>query len=395
MEECSPDVKYNGFSCFDNATIGKLFNTIANNKALDSSDANCDNSDTFPDVVARRQIDALRKQTECDTDYCIAKALKKEHEVSRFLKPEKTKKWADERAWLSNLDIDDVLRSYTGVYPTFHHAGTFPIDFQEPEGVFKTCTSDMCDFDKLGDLLKKNNVKFVSFVFNTHKRSQSGEHWFCAFFDIPSKKLYFNDSVGNETRYSCRYMTRFQELLAKRFGPFEMIGNTVQKQPYGSGECGLYCLFFITKMLEMATYCNVCRESPEKQWYNPKTGTCSYQKKSDTDVFCGRPEDFFMSETCMSDMKRYNAHMEQQRYEFFNVRDADGRRIRKEGHLAYNDCAIGSSHNLTQQTDKNRVFVPKVPPTLDTWPHARGNAAPAAGGRPPASRGPGHARVFR
>ena len=393
MEECSPDIKYNGFSCFDNATIGKLFSSL--NKTIEPTNKTVDSN---ADEVARVQFDQLRKHTECKNDFCVAKALKKEHEVSRFLKPEKTKKWADDRAWLSNLDIDSVLGSYTGVYPTYHHVGTFPIDFQEPEGVFKTCTSNMCDFRRLRDKLDANRnennepqVKYLSFVFNTHKRSQSGEHWFCAFFDIPSKKLYFNDSVGKQSRYNCKYMTRFQELLADEFGEFEMIGNTVQKQPYGSGECGLYCLFFITKMLEMATYCRICSQSPEKQWYNPKTGECSYKKTSDTDVFCGRPDDFFMSESCMSDMRRYNAHMEQQRYDFFNVRDADGRRIRKESHLEYNDCTLGNrSHLTTRSSEKNRFIVQRSTP-LGSWPHVRVSAAPAAGGRQPAV-GPGHAR---
>jgi hypothetical protein len=195
----------------------------------------------------------------------------------------------------------------------------------------------------------------LSFVFNTHKRKQSGEHWFCAFFDIPSKKLYFNDSVGKKERYHCPYMERFQERLKAAFGPFEMVGNAVQKQPYGSGECGLYCIFFITKMLEMRTHCQRACQSPEQQWYNPKTHTYAYGKTSDADVFCGRPEDFFMSEACMSDMRRYNAYMEQRRYEFFNVRDADGRRIQPEKGV-YNDCPLGHhAHRIKAKNQRTPI----------------------------------------
>ena len=355
MDECTPDIKkkgYNGFSCIDNATIGKWFDTIKNHPNTKPISPSYDQ-----DEVARAQISQLRESTKCNNDFCVAVALNQEHELSRFLKPEKTVQWANERAWLSNIDIDDVLHSYMRVYPTYYHAGTFPIDFQDIDGIFQTCTSDMCDFTQLRTKLSTNEaqrntkVRYVSFVFNTHRRKQSGEHWFCAFFDIESKKLYFNDSVGNRTRYHCRYMTRFQERLKAVFGPFEMIGNAVQKQPYGSGECGLFCIFFITKMLEMRTYCQSGCNSPELQWYDPKTGTYSYSKNSDTDVFCGEPEVFFMSDACMSDMKRYNAYMEQHRYEFFNVRDVDGRRVTKDK-VVYNECALPHSNQVKPKNQR-------------------------------------------
>lgn len=349
MEECSPDINYNGFSCIDNATIGKLFESIKSHTSTKPI------SGATHDEIARSQMAQLREHTNCNNDFCVGAALNKEHEVTQFLKPEKTKQWADERAWLSNIDIDAILHSYMRVYPSFYHAGTFPIDFQDTDGIFQTCTSDMCDFRGLRDKIN-DQVQYISFVFNTHKRKQSGEHWFCAFFDIPSKKLYFNDSVGNQTRYHCKYMTRFQERLKAEFGSFEMIGNAVQKQPYGSGECGLYCIFFITKMLEMRTYCQMQCGSPEQQWYNPKTRSYSHRKSSDADVFCGPSEDFFMSDACMSDMKRYNAYMEQHRYEFFNVRDADGRRISMDRNV-YNECPLSGhhSHRIKPKNQKTSI----------------------------------------
>jgi len=88
----------------------------------------------------------------------------------------------------------------------------------------------------------------------------------------------------------------------------------------------------------MRKYCGN-QSSPEWKWYNRDTGTYSRTKDADTDVFCGLPEEFFMSESCMSDMQRYNAYMEQHRYEFFNVREGDGRRIAKDrDDTTYNEC---------------------------------------------------------
>jgi hypothetical protein len=353
MDECSPGVKYSGFSCIDNKTIGELFESIKYHK------------DTQPipslksgDDLARAQLERLRTHTQCKNDFCVAEYLNQAQQVTRFLKPDKDLDWAEKTAWLSNIDIDAVLGSYMRVYPTFYHAGTFPLDFQDKNGMFQTCTSDMCDFTKLRETMvaakldaakldatnidatkTPTKVHYISFVFNTHKRAQSGEHWFCAFVDIKDNKLYFNDSVGNQMRYNCRYMTRFKELLTDVFGEFAPIENTVQKQPYGSGECGLYCIFFITTMLEMMTYCEIGANSTAPTWYSKSDKKHSLVQRSENDVFCGRPEDFFMSDVCMSDMKRYNDYMVRLRYEFFNVRDADGHRVRKEK-VTYNDCAI-------------------------------------------------------
>jgi hypothetical protein len=349
MEECSPHIKYNGFSCIDNKTIGKLFLKLEAQKkgAYVASDIT-----GTAEEVARKQNSKLREDTNCINDFCVAKALKETTEVARFMKPEKEKAWGAKRNWLSNHDIDDVLSSYMILYPTFIHTGSHPIDFQDKTpGIFGglTCSSDMCDFKKTKaaiDEARKNNtvIKYMSFVFNTHKRTGKGEHWFCAFFEIETMKLYFFDSAGKPERYDCYYMTRFKSLLQESFGDNKKtlteITNNVQKQPWGSGECGVFCLYFITKMLEMHTVCKHRTNSKELPWYSPKSDSYSRTSMSKSDVFCGLPEDFLMSESCMSDIRRYDDYMVQLRYDFFNVRGKDLRRIAPQEKKRYNECVL-------------------------------------------------------
>jgi hypothetical protein len=187
--------------------------------------------------------------------------------------PETPEEWIDNpREWLSDTDIESVLRQYEhhlGDRKKFRFLGVFPSDFgtQRNEG---TCISQkMCDTTV--QQLIQDGVHNIGIVFNTDPHDKPGRHWTACYIGIdPSNSnrygAYYYDSVGTAPMSGMRYfMERIKQEAddagLSRHNEFAIRSNTVRKQ-FKNTECGMYSTLFIILCLQTNTeFDGICSDA--------------------------------------------------------------------------------------------------------------------------------------
>lgn len=187
---------------------------------------------------------------KCDSEHCLLKISSLELHLKHVFKPKKPDSWyRNNREWLSNIDIDNVLVQYIDEY--FDFLGVFPINFADRIG--STCISEkICDVNKMMDTLIKMGKRSFGVVFNLDRHDQNGSHWVSMYCNIdPESKLYgisYYDSVANPPRPELvSFMENIKKYADTRFShqkTFKTRENRVKRQFKGT-ECGMFCLIFL------------------------------------------------------------------------------------------------------------------------------------------------------
>ena len=214
----------------------------------------------------KRQIwEALRKRMrkECSNEFCWvrhpllrSKGGRIEKESFRPKRPATWKKKPNE--WLSNVDILRVLEQYESIYQNFLFIGPVPIDF---ETAFSSKPRD-CVAPELCQMNLhewwKDGVRQIGVVFNLDPHDMDGSHWVALFVDLQGGLVQYYDSYGmrapDEVRVLMDNFVRQGRDLSRRTGPeFRILVNSKRHQ-FKNSECGVYCIHFITHMLEGGTF---------------------------------------------------------------------------------------------------------------------------------------------
>ena len=158
----------------------------------------------------------------------------------------------DKYAWLTNIDIDKVMKQYMDHHDDFYYYDASPIDYHLKEN--GTCKiSDICAFN-LNEHIS-NNKHRIGMVFNTDPHTKSGKHWFCLYLDLLGKNhthpaIYHFDSTGD---VPCDSMERLIRDIRNQGVDNDIdiryYVNDIQHQKHNS-ECGVYCLHFLSSMLD-------------------------------------------------------------------------------------------------------------------------------------------------
>ena len=156
--------------------------------------------------------------------------------------------WKDEpNKWLSNFDLEHVLKQYERAYPEFQLLGPTVLDYDFVEDDGACVEEDVCHF-KLDDLLQQKKT-MLSIIFNLSKHDEPGTHWTTLFVDCNNKFIYYYDSALNPVPAQ---ITKFRKEImrqGKRLGiDFKYHQNNHQHQKSNT-ECGMYSLFFTIVML--------------------------------------------------------------------------------------------------------------------------------------------------
>lgn len=177
-------------------------------------------------------------------------------------RPAKPRTWdKNPKAWLSNYDIEAVLKQYQdhlGKSRRFRFVGVFPRDFASPaDGMFRasnSCVSQaMCRLSVAS--LRAEGISQIGIVFNLDKHNSKGSHWTamyaCIDWDarVPERfGAFYYDSIG---RRPPPEMTAFAHRLRDEVADprFVVASNGIQKQ-FGNTECGVFAIFFIVACLQ-------------------------------------------------------------------------------------------------------------------------------------------------
>jgi hypothetical protein len=245
LDYCKPSKRKNKISCYSKKALVKMtkaWNETYNDRLHDGLDS---------DQLWTNLNNKLSQY--CNSELCwknldFIKNIN-ENEIKKAFRPEMPKEWySNPNAWLSTLDIDAVLYQYMEKHPEFEFLGTHPMDFAAKNSDGTCSVSDVCSFN-LKDFINNNKTK-IGLVLNLDKSHQSGSHWVCMFIDINLNKIYYWDSYGMEPeREVYNFSNKIKKQGQKIGKQFKFLINTYRHQ-YENSECGVYCLWFIIKLLE-------------------------------------------------------------------------------------------------------------------------------------------------
>ena len=192
-------------------------------------------------------------------------------ELLKNFKPFMPKTWSENpREWLNTIDIRDVMNQYEIKYPSFEFIGPVPMDFDKKLGFGECVVDELCKISL--DNLKKKGKSKIGVIFNLDKHTQSGSHWVAMNCDMESKDICYWDSYGLEPNPEVVVlMNRLKEQASKLDNSIEMnIKINNNRHQYKNSECGMYCIYFITSLLDGKTFENIVQNIVDDDTMNGK-----------------------------------------------------------------------------------------------------------------------------
>ena len=250
---CHPKIKHAGGICLEDRKLSELSSAYG----------------APPDLQGNNLRAWITRKTRCKTERCwLEKApidqKKKDELIKRYFRPTMPDEWInDPDQWLDSNNIADVMKQYEEVYPEFKFYGTNPIDFSapdpyDPSAVAKNkCLQDEICKLNLKDLYSQGKTK-LGFVYNLDPSNKSGSHWIASFTDIPAHRTYYFDSYGMKPPPQ---IARFMRSLTLQDPRMKLGYNAIRFQ-LGDSECGMYCLYFLIRMLAGDNFRKFCRSAP-------------------------------------------------------------------------------------------------------------------------------------
>ena len=166
--------------------------------------------------------------------------------------PDKPKEWIkNPKEWLSNFDIESVLKQYERSHKNFKLLGSSPINYDTkiPDQGGKCVWEDLCKLS-LKDLLKEGKTK-LGVSLNLDEYDEPGSHWISIFVDLDRGIIFYYDSAMHPIP---KEVNKLRDEVIKQglaLEPpihFKYIKNKYDHQQ-SDGECGMFSLFFIITFL--------------------------------------------------------------------------------------------------------------------------------------------------
>ena len=196
----------------------------------------------------RKKINHCNSE-DCWLDHIFQEEMRKKmHEY--VFSPKKPQSWnKNPNEWLSNYDIEKVIKQYERKYSNFKFIGTTFIDFDAIADGGQCVEPLLCDFD-LNTYIGKQNK--IGIIFNLDKHYQGGSHWVSMFIDLDDKFIFYFDSNGTAIPSQMKKLVNRIIKQGKEFSSplvLKFYENHPFEHQYSNTECGMYSLFFLITML--------------------------------------------------------------------------------------------------------------------------------------------------
>lgn len=247
-------------SCFTLEALRK----IANKWNEEHKDRKIEFTNSTTGKILWSSINNMMK-SKCNNEVCWMKQdfIKNStlaRELLKNFKPFMPKTWSENpREWLNTIDIRDVMNQYEIKYPTFEFIGPVPMDFDKKLSFGECVVDELCKIN-LDDLKKKGKSK-IGVIFNLDKHTQSGSHWVAMNCNTENGEICYWDSYGLEpNKEVVILMNRLKEQGDKI--KYKNKNNSINmkikinenRHQYKNSECGMYCIYFITSLLDGKTF---------------------------------------------------------------------------------------------------------------------------------------------
>jgi hypothetical protein len=188
----------------------------------------------------------------------------KEELSRKWLRPEMPKEWKeDPDMWLDSNNIRDVMKQYEESTPDFKFLGPYPIDFATPDPYEenskekgKCLIGEMCSLDLDKEQLKGKN--HIGIIYNLDPHDKGGSHWVANYINLPRNECYYFDSYGMKPP---KQIYKFMQWLGIQ-EPTIKLGWNGRRFQKRDTECGMYCMYFLDRMLAGEPYLKFCRRAP-------------------------------------------------------------------------------------------------------------------------------------
>lgn len=245
---CSPNHRKNKYTCFTKPALVKIVKSW-----------NSKNNENKIELRSKSRIKDIwnaineKLKKKCYGEWCwvqqdFVKSLS-DDDINNTFRPNNPKDWCQSKnEWLSTVDIENVMQQYEDKYPNFYFIGPVPIDFDDEYSMGSCIVDELCKIDL--QKLKRKKIYHIGIVFNLDKHNQSGSHWVAMFVDLKRKGIYYWDSYAEKPPKEVDVLaTRLQKQGKKMKLKLEYQKNNVRHQ-FQNSECGVYCMYFITKLLQ-------------------------------------------------------------------------------------------------------------------------------------------------
>ena len=210
----------------------------------------------------------------CDNEICWLKQdfMKSSNLVDELMdnfKPLMPKSWKkNDREWLNTLDILEVMNQYEVKYPDFEFMGPVPIDFDTKLGFGQCVANELCNIN-VKTLLKRGKKK-VGVVFNLDKHNQPGSHWVALFCDMEKCEICYWDSFAvKPEKEIVDLIDKLKNQCLKHGKKMVVKINNIRHQ-YKNTECGMYCIYFLTSLLDGKTFESIIKNIIDDNKMNKK-----------------------------------------------------------------------------------------------------------------------------
>lgn len=182
-----------------------------------------------------------------------------------FLRPPQPEEWKkDPDLWLDNFNIEEVMKQYEQIFPSFEFMGPYPIDFAAPDPYNKNknecLVKEVCSL-RIQDSIAKG-IQHIGIVYNLDPHYRDGSHWVACFINIPKHRCFYFDSYGYAPP---KQISKFMKWLTTQDTKMKLAYNARRFQ-FSDSECGMYCLYFIIRMLAGDAFRPFCRKAPTDQF---------------------------------------------------------------------------------------------------------------------------------
>jgi hypothetical protein len=211
---------------------------------------------------------------KCNNEICwVKQPFIKDTPLSKELlknfKPIMPKKWeSNPYEWLNTLDIQDVMNQYETKHPNFEFIGPVPMDFDTKLGFGQCVVNELCKIN-LKTQLEKGKRK-IGVIFNLDKHNQPGSHWVAMYFCYDSGQCCYWDSYAVKPNPEVvTLMNRLKEQSQDAGKNITLKINNIRHQ-YKNSECGVYCIYFLTSLLEGQSFENIIKNIVSDDRMNAK-----------------------------------------------------------------------------------------------------------------------------
>lgn len=189
----------------------------------------------------------------------------KQRLAQAYLRPAMPEGWKDDPdMWLDSNNIRDVMKQYEEARPDFKFLGPFPIDFAAPDPYEKDAKKkkDHCLIDEMCELnLDREELKgkkHIGIIYNLDPHDKDGSHWVANYIHLPTNSCYYFDSYGMKPP---KQIYRFMQWLGIQ-EPNIKLGWNGRRFQRKNTECGMYCMYFLDRMLAGEPYLKFVRRAP-------------------------------------------------------------------------------------------------------------------------------------